>query len=98
MIAPKKCPFCGGSNLATPFGVATVVCGDCGAAGPSGTPHPRSDALTNAAAYSKWNAERPCERALADIAAVEPIDETPAQTLTRVRKIAEEALNPKEPT
>ena len=41
---------------------------------------------------------RALRSSLTAIAAVEPIDETPAQTLTRVRKIAEEALNPKEPT
>jgi len=54
-IDAKPCPFCGGTDLATPPGVATVVCGSCGAAGPSAKPHPYNDALTEIAAYSKWN-------------------------------------------
>ena len=39
-MANKPCPFCGGTNLATPPGIAIVVCGDCEASGPEGTPHP----------------------------------------------------------
>ena len=52
----KPCPFCGGTNLATPPGQAVVVCGDCDAAGPFGAPHPRHASLTLRAAVSKWNA------------------------------------------
>ena len=55
MSKPKPCPFCGGLNLATPPGIAIVVCGDCGAAGPEATGHPTSDALTEVAAYAAWN-------------------------------------------
>tara|TARA_Y100000310_G_scaffold174686_1_gene174801 strand:+ start:805 stop:1050 length:246 start_codon:yes stop_codon:yes gene_type:complete len=51
----KPCPFCGGSDLATPPGIAIVVCGDCSAAGPPGVPHPTSGALTDIAAHNKWN-------------------------------------------
>ena len=51
----KPCPFCGSRNLATPPGQAVVVCGDCEAAGPFGTPHPTKDVLTELAACAKWN-------------------------------------------
>jgi len=58
----KPCPFCGGTNLASPPGIAVIVCGGCQAAGPIGTPHPRSDALTHLAGATKWN-RRPAEPA-----------------------------------
>ncbi len=51
----KPCPFCGGTDLATPPGVAIVVCGDCGACGPTRLPHPRSDSLTILNAFTGWN-------------------------------------------
>ncbi len=51
----KPCPFCGGTNLATPPMQAVVVCGDCDACGPFGTAHPTSDKLTEVAAVQKWN-------------------------------------------
>jgi len=64
----KPCPFCGGTDIATPPGVAVVVCGNCQAAGPVGVGHPTSDVLTERAAVAKWNArtaieekrKRPC--------------------------------------
>ena len=51
----KPCPFCGGKNLATPPGIAVVVCGDCEAGGPIGVAHPKSDAMTILAGVQKWN-------------------------------------------
>ena len=51
----KPCPFCGGTNLASPPGQAVIVCGDCDATGPMGTAHPTNDTLTHAAGASKWN-------------------------------------------
>ncbi len=55
MREAKACPFCGGTNLATPPGIAIVVCGDCEASGPVGKAHPTNDALTVLAAFTKWN-------------------------------------------
>jgi len=61
MKEAKPCPWCGGTDLATPPGQAVVVCGTCEATGPYGLPHPRSDTLTTLAAVVRWN-ERPWER------------------------------------
>ncbi|GAF86782.1 unnamed protein product [marine sediment metagenome] len=55
MITLKPCPFCGGTNLASPPGQAVIVCGDCDATGPAGAEHPTSEALTYIAGASKWN-------------------------------------------
>jgi len=54
-IELKPCPFCGGTNLASPFGEAVIVCGDCNCAGPLGRSHPRSDVMTHLAGAIKWN-------------------------------------------
>jgi len=51
----EPCPFCGGTNLASPPGMAVICCGDCEASGPIGPPHPTNDRLTHLAGISKWN-------------------------------------------
>lgn len=57
------CPFCGGTDLATPPDGIVVVCGDCGCAGPIvNHPHQRPE-LTQLSAYSKWDTRPPAAEA-----------------------------------
>ena len=55
MDEPKPCPFCGGTNLASPPGMPVIVCGDCDCAGPLGIRESNIDKEIHQHGVRLWN-------------------------------------------